>query len=84
MITIPDVIPKLREFMLKPENGVGGNLHIVLEDGNVSDGDVVFCINNAIERGDKDGEELARMLLKMSKTQRKKLSAKMYTEELKG
>ena len=71
--TLPEVLPMAREYYSKDDNGVGGTLHIVLEDGNVKDDDVEFCIKLAIEKGDKDGEKLGKILLTMSKTQRTKL-----------
>jgi hypothetical protein len=56
-----------------PGNGAGGNLHIVLDDGNVRDSDIEFCIERAQEKGDKFGEAIGRVLLRMSKTQRRKV-----------
>jgi hypothetical protein len=50
-----------------------GSLHIVLEDGNVSDANVRFCVDYAQRNGDLEGERLALILLEMSKTQRRKL-----------
>jgi hypothetical protein len=73
--TIPEVLPMLRAYAAKPENSVGGSLHIVLEDGNVSDTNVRYCIKHALESGDTDGAELGKMLLRMSKTQRLKLGS---------
>lgn len=71
--TIPEVLPLLKAYIAKKGNTVGGSLHIVLEDGNIEDGHVAFCIKDASERGDTEGAMLASMLLRMSKTQRKKL-----------
>ena len=72
--TVPEVLPIMRRYLDTEGNSAGGSLHIVLDDGNVSDGDVLFCIEYAKERCDKAGVELAEILLRMSKTQRKKLS----------
>lgn len=71
--TIPDVYPFVLAYYAKPGNSVGGNLHLVLEDGNVSDRDVAYCREIALERGDADGADLAERLMGMSKTQRRKL-----------
>lgn len=79
--TIPEVMPIVRAYLAKPENGVGGNLHIVLDDGNVHDDHVKFCIDQSIERGDKDGEYLGRILLSMSFTQRTKIYKNIYNKE---
>lgn len=71
--TVPEVIPLLREFVSQPGNSVGGNLHIVLDDGNVKDEDVQFCLERCREQRDQVGERLAAVLLHMSKTQRLKM-----------
>jgi hypothetical protein len=76
--TIPEVMPLIQEFYRKPGNGNGGVLHIVLEDGNVEDGHVRFCLQQARNQGDTDGIQIAELLLRMSKTQRGKISGKLY------
>lgn len=50
-----------------------GSLHIVLSDGNIKDHSVQSCIELAEQNHDYEGAELAKLLLIMSKTQRKKL-----------
>jgi hypothetical protein len=72
--TIPEVAPLVRAYYAKPGNGVGGSLHIVLEDSNIDDDSVRFCRKYAEERGDSDGVALADILLRMSRTQRGKLA----------
>lgn len=71
--TIPDVVSDFTDYREKPGNGAWGSLHIVLDDGNVTDDDVRFCIDWAEHNGDSDGKRLGEVLLRMSKTQRKKL-----------
>ena len=78
--TCPEVAPLVAAYLA--EHPAGGALHIVLDDGNVDDASVAFCVNEAIEQGDADGEALARLLLAMSKTQRRKL-ARMPLGEVK-
>jgi hypothetical protein len=70
-LTVPDVIERFRAY--KAKEPCWGALHIVLDDGNVRDTHVKFCIENALERGDTEGHELACLLLGMSTTQRNKL-----------
>lgn len=70
--TLPEVLPLVEALYAR--NSVGCCLHIVLDDGNVEGGSVEFCIDQAMERGHKECEELARMLTLMSKTQRRKLA----------
>lgn len=72
--TVPDVIERFRAYHALPDNGAWGSLHIVLDDGNVDDDSVRFCIDWANKYHDTEGEELAHILLQMSKTQRLRLS----------
>jgi hypothetical protein len=72
--TVPEVLPLVEAYYDKPGNGVGGSLHIVLEDGNIRTSDVEFCRQWALDHGDADGVRLAELLLRMSQTQRRKLS----------
>lgn len=53
--------------------GVGGHLHIVLDDGNVEDGSVQFCVNEATKDRCETCCQLALKLLTMSPTQRRRL-----------
>lgn len=73
-ITVPEVIERFAAYHL--ENPVWGSLHIVLEDFNIDDSHVQFCVDYAIKSGDKEGEELGKILLQMSKSQRLKIAAK--------
>jgi hypothetical protein len=71
--TVPEVLPLAKAYYAKPGNSCGGNLHIVLDDGNIEDYWVKSCINVARQKGDEDGVKLAELLLRMSKTQRRKI-----------
>lgn len=59
------------------DNITWGSLHIVLDDDNVRDCDVQFCIDYAEKHGDKEGAELARILLTQSESQRMRLPSKI-------
>lgn len=74
--SIEEMIPLIKDYYAKPLNGVGGSLHIVLDDGNLENGDVEFCREWAIEHNDEDGIKLADLLLQMSATQRGKIYAR--------
>lgn len=78
--SVSDVL-KLVHAYYANGNGAGGNLHIVLDDGNIRDGDVLFCLERAKECGDTDGIEIANLLLAMSKTQRKKVCRNVYNTD---
>lgn len=70
--TVPDVMPLVNDYYRN--NGTGGALHLVLDDGNVDDSHVSFCLNEAAQNDDLPGVHLALLLLRMSKTQRLKLA----------
>ena len=72
--SIPDVIERFRAYHKLPQNCVWGSLHVILDDGNFSDGSVRYCLQHATEKRDTEGIELAKILLSMSFTQRKKLA----------
>lgn len=72
-ITLPQVINKFADY--HDRNPTWGSLHVVLDDGNYDDSTVEFCIGYAQEVKDDVGEYLARTLLILSKTQRRKISA---------
>jgi len=75
--TIPQVLPAFVAYREIAGNGCWGSLHIVLEDNNVEDHSVRFCIEWAEEHDDMEGADLARLLLKMSRSQRSRLSSKV-------
>lgn len=73
-ITIPEVLPLVRDYYAQPGNGAGGNFHIVLDDGNINRTHVVWCWNRAREARDWRGMALGFKLLRMTISQRKRLT----------
>jgi hypothetical protein len=73
-LAAPDVLPLARAYVALPENSVGGNLHIVLEDRNVETEHIHWCYEQALEKGDHLGSALALLLRSMSRTQRLKIT----------
>lgn len=69
--TVPEVLPFIRAY--RKRNPGGGSLHIILDDGNIHNDHVDFCIGWATKRGDLEGSLLAKILRLMSRTQRYKL-----------
>lgn len=69
--TIPQVKDRFLAYLTK--HPTWGSLHIVLDDGNIENCHVTWCIKYAQERGDTEGAELGKILLSMSETQRRKL-----------
>lgn len=76
--TVPDVLPLVREYYSRPENGCGGSLHIVLDDHNLEDHCIAFCREWAAKRSDHDGVRLADLLIQLTRTQRQKLVDTWY------
>lgn len=61
-------------FIQYGERNIGwGSLHIVMDDGNLEDSNIQFCLDYALEEGDWDGVVLAYFLLKQSYEDREKL-----------
>lgn len=71
--TVPEVLPLVQALYAR--HAAGCCLHIVLEDGNVDDASVEFCITEASARAHDECHELAVLLGTMSRTQRAKLAA---------
>jgi hypothetical protein len=69
--TVPQVLPFVRAYY--NDHAAGGSLHIALDDGNLEDGNIQYCIDSANERGDDAGAALGRLLLEMTRTQRAKV-----------
>ena len=72
--TIPEVAPLVDALYASDHGTVGGHLHNVLDDGNLEDSSVAFCIAEAERDGCQPCLTLGKLLLRMSKTQRRKLS----------
>jgi hypothetical protein len=68
-----DLIKEIKEFYKKPDNICGGNLHIVLDDYNLEDHFVEFCLKRAKEDNDPKGVEICKELLKLSFLERNRL-----------
>jgi hypothetical protein len=76
--TLPEALPKVAAYKLLGGNGCGGSLHIVLGDGNIEDSHVSFCERWARDNSDPAGVELAALLLRMSKTQRREIYKRFH------
>lgn len=72
--TIPEVLPLINQYAREDGNSNGGSFHIVLEDGNVTDHNVEFCLKESCDRNEILGVLIGEKLLLMSKTQRLKIS----------
>ncbi len=68
--TLPEVKPLVNAYYALPENGAGGELHIVLDDGNKERSSVRYCIERAQH---EETVWLGRVLLLLSNSQRRKV-----------
>jgi hypothetical protein len=73
-VPVAAVLPLVRALYRTPEGGSGCCLHIVLDDFNVEDSHVEFCIGYARSEGHADCEALSRVLRRMTAGQRWKLA----------
>ncbi len=72
--TVPEVLPLVQALYASEHGACGGCLHIVLDDTNIEDHHVQYCVDYARERHCQGCLALAETLLRMSQTQRKKLA----------
>jgi hypothetical protein len=61
---------RIRAFMR--QHPAGCCLHIVLDDGNLENGFVDYCLEYATTNGHEECMAVAKIVQRMSKTQRKK------------
>lgn len=68
----PSLVPLIRAVYELPQGGAGHCLHIVLDDHNLGDDSVRFCIDRAREQSCETCLRCAEALLGASRTARKK------------
>lgn len=67
---VKELVKAARDYYAHPENGCGGSLHIVLDDGNVEEEHVLWCRDHAEEQGDVEGVALCDKLLDATEDER--------------
>lgn len=68
----PELLARFRAYYLK--HPTWGSLHVVLDDDNLHDAHVAYCLDWAEGIGDEEGAALARILLPMSRSQRGRIA----------
>lgn len=63
----------IAEYYKKEGNGCGGNCHLVLDDGNLEDSDIQFCIGYCAHANDDDGLAIMREMLSLNPEERQKV-----------
>ena len=71
--SIPFMKKIVEEFYNLNGNCVGGNLHIVLDDINVGDDTILWCLDRCIVQSDLDGAFLCELLLQYTEDQREEI-----------
>lgn len=66
-----DFIELCKEFY--KTNGAGGCLHIVLDDGNLYQGNIQFCYGWACGINDENAKNIASLMTLMNMKQRQKI-----------
>ena len=77
MITTKEIVELIKEYYADG-NLAGGTLHCALDDGNLEDHDIKFCINFAKEEGDYQGVLLGYILLLITIEQREEAYNKFW------
>lgn len=76
--TIPQVLPLVKYYYSLPGHAVGGSLHLVLSEPNYESSSVQYCFERAKDKNDFWGMVLAKVLLKMSPSQRSRIAIHHY------
>lgn len=71
--TVPEVQSLVAQIYER--NSVGCCLHIALEDGNLKERHLQFCLQTAIDARHPDCQKVARKMLQMSASQRRRVRA---------
>lgn len=77
--TVPEVLPLAQALYRTARGACGCCLHAVLDDGNVNNDSVEWSAKRAREVGHADCLTLAELLLRMTRTQRLKISKQVYS-----
>lgn len=67
-MTLDDMIAR---YYAKDGNGVGGNLHVILDDGNVNNEHIDFCRKQCARNGDVDGLAILDVIAAMPEEDRR-------------
>jgi hypothetical protein len=81
-VSIESVLECVKDYYKLDNNAAGGNLHVVLDDGNIEDGSIKFCTEYAVKNNDYFGLILGKLLLKLTYDQRCELIQKHWGYEV--
>jgi len=75
---VKEIMPLVWELYATDHGSVGGCLHIVLDDNNICDGSIEFCIDYAKREKCDQCLLIAEMLMKMSEDEREVVTNHVY------
>jgi hypothetical protein len=78
MITTQEIVEIIKDFYSQEGNGAGGYLHCALDDGNLEDHDIKYCIKFAKEHYDLQAIILGYLLLLLTYEQREEAYKKFW------
>ena len=61
-----ELLKKIENYYNQEGNCCGGSLHIVLDDFNIEDSHITYCVEHAKNKKDQDAVEIGEELLKLS------------------
>lgn len=70
---VPMVRVLIEAYYTKPGNDSGGCCHVVLEDDNLDDPNLRFCLEYCLKKGDEEGAHIMRLMTQMSRSQRRRV-----------
>lgn len=77
-MTVEDVLSLAKGYYL--ENATGGNLHVVLDDGNLEFSHIEFCRGEALKNDDPTGIKICNMLFRLNEAQRQEVYERLHSE----
>jgi hypothetical protein len=68
-----EIVELIKAFYNEPNNGAGGHLHLVTDDGNLEDDDIRFCIEQAGDNNDLLAMSIGYLLLSLPYKERERI-----------
>jgi len=68
--TVDLIVAECRDYYAIPGNEAGGNLHLMLDDGNMEDENLMFCLKQCAEAQDSVGVMLVAVIATLDEDER--------------
>jgi len=76
--TVKSLVFHVGIFKTLPGCGIGGSLHLFTDDGNMSDGELMYCCADAIKKGDEAAQKICECLLLLTPSQRREVYEQLW------